>query len=45
MAIKINKGGDLGKYFYIKNDVTYGPIKLDELLLRVDEDTLVFYDG
>ncbi len=45
MAIKINKGGDLGKYFYAKNDVTYGPIKLDELLQRVDEDTLVFYDG
>jgi hypothetical protein len=45
MSIKINKGGDLGKYFYSKDDVIYGPIKLDELLQRVDENTLVFYDG
>ena len=42
MSIKINKGGDLGKYFYSKDDVIYGPIKLDELLQRVDENTLVF---
>ena len=45
MSIKINKGGDLGKYFYSKDDVIYGPIKLDELLQRVDENTLVFYNG
>ncbi len=45
MSIKINKGGELGKYFYSKDDVIYGPIKLDELLQRVDENTLVFYNG
>ena len=45
MAIRLNKGGDLGKYFYINDNITYGPIKLDELLKRVDEDTLVFYEG
>jgi len=45
MALNINKGSKLGKYFYQKNGVTYGPITVDELLERVDADTMVYCDG
>jgi hypothetical protein len=45
MAININKGSKLGKYYYQKDGVTYGPITIDELLERVDGDNLVYYEG
>jgi len=45
MALNINKGSKLGKYFYQKDSVTYGPITVDELLERVNADTMVYYDG
>jgi hypothetical protein len=45
MGLNINKGSKLGKYYYQKEGVTYGPITLDELLEKVDGETLVYYDG
>lgn len=45
MALKINKGGKLGKYFYLKDKVEYGPVELIELLEVVDKDTLVYFEG
>lgn len=45
MAININKGGKLGKYFYLEDDVEYGPVELAELLEHVNKDTLVYYEG
>lgn len=45
MAFNINKGGKLGKYFYSKNGVEYGPIELSELLNHIEKDTLVYFQG
>jgi hypothetical protein len=45
MAININKGSELGKYYYSKNNVVFGPIPLEELLKFIDADTLVYYEG
>jgi hypothetical protein len=45
MAININKGSALGKYYYSKNNVVFGPIPLEELLKYIDADTLVYYEG
>ena len=45
MALNINKGSKLGKYYYQKNGNTFGPITIDELLERVDADTLVYCEG
>ena len=45
MAIRINKGPSLGKYYYSKEDIVYGPIPLEDLLRYIDADTLVYYDG
>lgn len=45
MALNINKGSKLGKYFYQKDTITYGPITVDELLEVVDGNTLVYYEG
>jgi hypothetical protein len=45
MAFKINKGCDLGKFYYQNSGVTYGPLPIDELLNRINGDTLVYYDG
>jgi hypothetical protein len=45
MKFNINKGGQLGAYFYQKNDVVYGPIKIDALLEEIDGETLVYTEG
>lgn len=45
MAININKGSALGKYYYSKNNIVFGPIPLEELLKYIDADTLVYYEG
>lgn len=45
MAIKLNKGPELGKYYYTKDNVVFGPIPLEELLKYIDSDTLVYYEG
>jgi len=45
MAIILNKGPELGKYYYTKDDVVFGPIPLEELLKYIDADTLVYYEG
>ena len=45
MAFKINKGCDLGKFYYQNSGVTYGPLPIDELLSRINGDTLVYYEG
>lgn len=45
MKFKINKGGELGTYYYQKNDIVYGPVKIDELLENIDGDTLVYKEG
>jgi hypothetical protein len=45
MALNLNKGCKLGKYFYQKDKVTYGPIPLEDLLERINKDTLVYCEG
>lgn len=45
MPLNINKGGKLGKYYYSKGGVEYGPIELGELLEHIDKDTLVYFEG
>jgi hypothetical protein len=45
MAININKGSPLGKYYYSKDNNVFGPIPLEELLKIIDGDTYVYYDG
>ena len=45
MAININKGPGLGKYYYTKDNVVFGPIPLEELLKYINADTLVYYEG
>jgi hypothetical protein len=45
MAIKINKGGPLGKYYYLRENVEFGPIELMELLEYVSADTMVYVQG
>ena len=45
MALKITKGGKIGKYFYIENAVEYGPVELNELLENISKHTLVYYEG
>jgi hypothetical protein len=45
MAFKINKGSELGKYYYQKHGITYGPLPVSELLNRIDANTLVYFDG
>ncbi len=45
MAFNLNKGGNLGKYFYILNNVEYGPVEVGELLKYIDKDTLVYTEG
>ena len=44
MAININKGSPLGKYYYSKDNNVFGPIPLEELLKIIDGDTYVYYD-
>ena len=44
MKFKINKGGELGIYYYQKDGVVYGPIKIDELLEKIDGNTMVYTD-
>lgn len=45
MALNLNKGAKLGKYFYIVNNVEYGPVDIDELLKYINKDTLIYYEG
>jgi len=45
MAIKINKGGPLGKYYYLLENVEYGPIELMELLEYISADSMVYVQG
>lgn len=45
MAINLTKGGKLGKYFYLKDEVEYGPVELNELLENIDKNTLVYFKG
>jgi hypothetical protein len=46
MALNFNKGGKLGKYFYLDEaGVDYGPFEIAELLEKIDKNTLVYYQG
>ena len=45
MALNLNKGGKLGKYFYIRDNVEYGPFEISDLLESIDKDTLVYFKG
>ncbi len=46
MALNFNKGGKLGKYFYLdEQGVDYGPFELVDLLEKIDRNTLVYYQG
>jgi hypothetical protein len=45
MALNLNKGGHLGKYFYIENNVEYGPVEINELLKYINRDTLIYFKG
>ena len=46
MAFNFNKGGRLGKYFYLdEKGVDYGPFEISDLLERITKDTLVYYQG
>lgn len=46
MAFNFNKGGKLGKYFYLDDKgVDYGPFEIPDLLELITKDTLVYYQG
>ena len=45
MAININKGGKLGKYFFIADDIQFGPFEISDLLEQINKDSLVYYEG
>lgn len=45
MSLNINKGGKLGKYFFIEDDVQYGPFEISDLLEKINKDTLIYYEG
>jgi len=46
MAFNFNKGGKLGKYFYLdEGGIDYGPFEISDLLKLITKDTLVYYKG
>jgi len=45
MALNLNKDKNELKYYYSKNDVTFGPFSLAQLLEKIHSDTLVFREG
>ncbi len=45
MALNLNKGGNLGKYFYVENNVEYGPVEISELLKYINKDSLIYFEG
>lgn len=45
MALNINKGGNLGKYYFAEDGVEYGPFELGDLLKYINKDSLIYYEG
>lgn len=45
MKFNLNKGDRIGKYSYSKNNITFGPICLEDLKKRVEKNTLVYVEG
>lgn len=45
MAININKNEDEFKYYYSSKGNQYGPFNFNQLLTKIDRDTLVWRDG
>ena len=45
MAININKNEDEFKYYYSSEGNQYGPFNFNQLLAKIDRDTLVWRDG
>jgi hypothetical protein len=45
MKFKINKGAELGDFFYQKEKVVYGPFKKNDLIKLIDRNSMVYKQG
>lgn len=45
MALNLNKDSNDKKYYYTENGSTLGPFSLEQLLEKIDADTLVYREG